>query len=252
MNQLDRAVGPLEELERRQLVKMWSSSTAAFAYGAPIMTLDEHAQGKPYRKFPDQVDVRQWLQACDSQEDIICWKSRQNYCSHATHASSMWLCLFKQGRSVAYVAQDDEEGRAHIEERVKGMYEHLPDWFKARYEILQQKGVFAVERCEGEKWQSFIEPIPRGSRKLRSWTYSRIHWDEAAHNDLLEAGYRGALPTVQGKYDEEGNWHKGQIIFTTSADPHKFLINLTGDEHTDHKDFRDSLELVRRGALEVA
>ena len=244
---LERSAGFFDSIRDAALLRQWSRSSEAFAYGAPLMTVDE-LDAKALKPFPDREDVRWFLRQCDSgwakgepPEDLIVWKSRQHFCSHAVHASSLWLAAFLPFKSIAYVAQEEQEGKDHLEERIVGMWERTPAWFRAMYkwEYKQAAGVFVINEREGKPWRSYIEAIPRGSRKLRSWTYSRIHFDEAAHNDLLEQAFTGAYATIRGGMRADGKAKKGQMIFTSSAFYHPWLIDLTGAQ------FEGALDMAR-------
>ena len=237
---LDAAGATFDDVYRGGLLRRWAKGTKHFAHGAPLITVDE-VNHDALTPFPKRDDVDIILDQCDSGEDLIIWKSRQHFCSHAVMSSSLWLALFTRERSIAYVAQDEGEGKSHVESRLVGMMERTPAWFQKMYRWNVKGGTFVVEEREGKPWRSFVEPMARGSKKTRSWSWSRIHFDEAALNELLEPSFTGAYSTVRGARDPKtGLMKKGQIILTSSAMYHKFMINLSGVM------LEEGLEMARR------
>ena len=161
---LERSAGFFDSIRDAALLRRWSRSSEEFAYGAPLITVDE-LQANALTPFPDREDVRWFLRQCDSDwakgdmaspEDLIVWKSRQHFCSHAAHASHLWLAGFLPYKSIAYVAQEEQEGKDHLEERILGMWLRTPAWFRAmfKWEYKQAVGLFVIHEREGKPWRS--------------------------------------------------------------------------------------------------
>jgi hypothetical protein len=227
MSGLDRLTGAISRLKEAALIRHWASSTKAFAYDSGICTIDEHDdQRKP---LPHRDDFDLFWSALDRNEDIWTIKSRQNMVSWALRISDLRLVLFRANAKVALVFDDKEDGIDHIENRIKPMFESLPEWFRSLYTLREVRGLFVIETFSGEKWRSYIEPIARGSNKLRSRTYTRIDWEEAATQDWMEEAYMGAKPTVQGKRDlSTGKIRKGQIVIVSTPIPDTYYLKLGG------------------------
>jgi hypothetical protein len=230
---LDKAGALLDTVRQAALMRLWHRSSAAFLYGAPFITVDEN-DNDALKPIPERDDLR-WILGrldtvvSDEPEDQIIWKSRQHFATHAVHGNNIWLAAEHPHVSVAYVAQEEQEGKDHLEEKVVGAWERMPPWYRDRFKWNLRNGIFVLEERDGQPWRSFIEPIARGSRKLRSWTYRRIVFDEAAHNDLLKASFVGAHATTRGaRNPKTGKMKKGQIVLLSSASYHEFMIELSG------------------------
>lgn len=141
-------------------------------------------------------------------------KSRKILVSWIIHCYMLWLVLRHDFRLVALVHKDADEGKMHIETRLKAaIYAHLPKWLREMYTIGEMKGWFVVTHRLGVRWASHIQPIAKGENELRQDDWTLIVYDEAAHQPLLEGSYRGGLPSVRGRGDDFG-----QMILVSSPE----------------------------------
>jgi hypothetical protein len=235
-----RRLGQLSErLRHAALLERWAKSTQLFAYEAPLLTVDEH-DADARKPFPIREDAEFYWRRVDSGEWIWVIKSRQNMVSWDERAADLQLACFQKHSRIALVFDDLEDAVDHIEGRIKPMFESAPDWFRDRYKVRNLKGVFAIDSCNGERWQSIIEPVARGRNKLRSRVYTRINWEEASTQDWMETAYKGAKATVQGRMGLDGVIRKGQLVVISTPIPNTFYLTLGGDA------------AVRDRAIEVA
>lgn len=227
----NQAVGPLTRLKRGALLQLWSRSTKSFVYGSGLKTIDEH-DANSQKEFPKRDDIELFWKVLDSGDNNWTIKHRQGMVSWALRASDLRVALFRPNSKIALVFDDKDDGIDHIENRIKPMFESLQEtheWFWARFKLRKFTGAFIVESCDGKPWRSIIEPIARGNNKLRSRTYTRIDWEEAATQDWMETAYMGAKPTVQGRKDLiTGETHKGQIVIVSTPIPDTYFLKLGG------------------------
>ena len=224
----------LQRLSNLATIQRWKRDTAAFIYESGVSTIDEHDPEEP-KPFPTAIERPDlewyWRQIDDTKDDLVIDKARQNMISHAMRAAEMAKVLFTPNVKIALVFDDEGEAKKQIEERTHAMFRSLPPWFKDRYTFKQRLGWFYVEKCDGRRWNSYIEPIAKNPELLRGSTYTWIVWEEMAKQGWAKAAYRAALPTIQGKRNPKtGKKQKGRMFAISTPIPGSFHEVLVGDE----------------------
>ena len=163
----------LQRLSNLATIQRWKRDTAAFIYESGVSTIDEHDPEEP-KPFPTAIERPDlewyWRQIDDTKDDLVIDKARQNMISHAMRAAEMAKVLFTPNVKIALVFDDEGEAKKQIEERTHAMFRSLPPWFKDRYTFKQRLGWFYVEKCDGRRWNSYIEPIAKNPELLRGST----------------------------------------------------------------------------------
>ena len=161
-------------------------------------TEDSHDQKNPIKPLPlDKVSfIKKLLNAYVKFNKIIILKSRQQYVTWIFCIASLWHILFFKSVRVAFVSKKGNDSRRLIE-RVKVIYDSLPDW-KPKAEFV----LFPEPRVSVPDNHSFIFAYPSGADQLRGETFTAIFSDEAAFQEEQEKTYRASKPTIDsgGKF----------------------------------------------------
>jgi hypothetical protein len=136
-----------------------------------------------------------------SERLVIALKARQLGLTWLVLAFVLWLMLFYPVAQVLLFSRRDDEAVDLLKTRLRGMYDHLPDWLKVR--------VFKVDN--DHEWE-----LSTGSRVLAfpttagdSYTATLAVVDEADLVPDLDALMRAVKPTIDGG---------GRMILLSRAD----------------------------------
>lgn len=156
----------------------------------------------PFHPWPAQIEFTRILQANDA---VIALKARQLGFTADVIGFALWKMLFHPVSTILFFSKDDAAAKNLLRDRLKGMYQRLPDWMKPQGRCKVDND-HEWELPNGSKAQSF--PTTGG----RSYTASLVLIDEADHLDDLNAVLAAVEPTIK-----DG----GKIILLSSVDKKK-------------------------------
>ncbi len=139
----------------------------------------------PFDLWPKQVDAAELIL---SKRFLIILKARQVGFTHLVTAYALWLMMFWPITTILLFSLRDIEAVDLLANKLRGMYDHLPDYFKV--------GKVPVDRAH--EWK-----LPNGSRALafstrggRSYTATLVIFDEADYVGNLRSMLRALKPTI--------------------------------------------------------
>ena len=131
------------------------------------------------------------LEAADTLQQnrlVIMLKARQLGMSWLAVGYALWLMLFRSAATVLLFSKRDDEAVHLLNYRLRGMYQRLPPWMRARGVIVENHHEFRLSN--GSLALAF--PTTGG----RSYTATLAVVDEADHCDDLEGLLDAVKPTV--------------------------------------------------------
>lgn len=146
----------------------------------------ERAWG-PMRLWPSQLPVADALQ---EHRLVVMLKARQLGMSWLTVGYALWLMLFRPEATALLFSRRDDEAVHLLSFRLRGMYDRLPDWMRARREV--QSNAHELRLSNGSAALAF--PTTGG----RSYTATIAVVDEADHAENLDALLDAVKPTIDG------------------------------------------------------
>ncbi len=182
-----------------------------FAY-----TLDPHDQTHPIKLFPKHPYIKLLCEEFLSNKLLLVEKSRQMTVTWTFVALCLWDAQFKKGRLVFFQSKKEEDANALVE-RAKFIYEHQPEYFKAKYPA---KKPFTYMKLEFPTQFSMIRATPQGAEQIRMHTSSVIFSDEMAFQEGARDAYAAAKPTIDGG---------GRFIGVSTANGKNFFYRLSHD-----------------------
>jgi phage FluMu gp28-like protein len=191
-----------------------------------VLTVDELAERKglsSVRPFPSYDYLRIITEAWQSERQLRIEKSRQIMLTWLMAGLHLWAALAKRGERIAFVCRKFDVANDHLKDRFWFIYQNIPSIYaKPRARFLQ--GSIEVFHDDGDVPTSRIMAISEGVHQLRSYTFSRILWDEMAFSDDQEETYGAMQPTLAGM---------GQVTIVSSANGDRNLFYELG-----HKEVR--------------
>ena len=174
-----------------------------------VYTMDEHDETTPFKLLPDKKFLRLLAYAWVHEPILFVPKSRQLmvtwlFCSIACHET-----VFRQARRTAYISKKFDDAHAHLEQRIKLIWEQLPhgEFYIPNMKHDRSNGVLHVPDTS-----SFVQAIGEESGKgLRQFTFSWVFSDEVAFQSEPSEGYAAALPALKSG--------SGQSRFTGVSTP---------------------------------
>ena len=194
------APNPLAQEQRE-----WLACALSFPYWCDhwAQVYDASSRGwLPFRLWPAQIGVAETLQ---SKRLVVMLKARQLGMSWLTVAYGLWLMLFRPAATVLLFSRRDDEAIYLLgDERLRGMYDKLPGWMRAR-------GVLADS---GHEWMLSNGSVARAFPTTAgdSYTASLAIVDEADLSPDLNRLMRAVKPTIDGG---------GQMILLSRSDKSK-------------------------------
>lgn len=173
-----------EARQRRE----WAASGSSFAYWLHThgQLYDATARGwGAMHLWPAQVEVADTLQ---HNRQVIMLKARQLGMSWLTVGFALWLMLFRPAATVLLFSKRDDEAMHLLNFRLRGMYQRLPEWMRARGVVVDNN--HELRLTNGSSALAF--PTTGG----RSYTATLAVVDEADHCDDLEGLLDAVKPTV--------------------------------------------------------
>jgi hypothetical protein len=157
----------------------------------------------PFALWPEQRRVARLLQ---ERRLVVALKARQLGLTWLVLAYALWLLLFFPAATVLLFSRRDDEAVDLLKNRLRGMYDRLPEWLKAR----------SVEVDNDHEFQ-----LSNGSRALAfpttagdSYTATLAVVDEADLCPDLDRLMRAVKPTIDGG---------GRMVLLSRADKSKPL-----------------------------
>lgn len=180
-----------------------------------VQTLDEHDSNSPIKSLPKKEYLKELSNLFLIERLLLIEKSRQMLVTWMGMAYCLWLAMFHQGKRI-FVQSKKEQDANNLIDRIKFIYEHLPDWFKEKYKA----NPFSYLKLEFGKWNSIIQGIPQGAEQLRQYTVSLVFSDEMAFQEKSEEAFIAAKPTITGG---------GQYIGVSTPNFKEFFYRLIQD-----------------------
>jgi hypothetical protein len=136
---------------------------------------------------------------------LICLKARQMGMTWLVAAYALWRLTYHPFYTVVVIAQGVQYAEDFVAEKVRFMYDNLPDYMKIP--IVRETRTRIVF---GVRHRSEIRAFASGKKAGRSLTANLFIADEAAFIDAIEDATRAAEPTLE----EAG----GQSVIISTAD----------------------------------
>ncbi len=142
----------------------------------------------------DWIDFKLWpaqaeaMEAIQENRQVVVLKARQIGMTWVSVAYALWKMIFHPEATVLMFSRRDEDAIELLDGRLKGMYERLPEWFKAGSVIVDSKHEFALSN--GSRAKAF--PATAGD----SYTASLVILDEFDIVQDQGALLRSVKPTI--------------------------------------------------------
>jgi hypothetical protein len=169
-----------------------------------FVTRDEHRHDGEY-PFPNHPYQRDYLQELCVNDLVVVTKSRQVMVTWLTLAYILARALTSK-HLLAILQTKREDDAIGMADRVKFMYNHLPDFLRR---IRPKEGGVRENQSSLEliSQDSLVWGVPQGADIIRSHTVSIFYADEVDFQPDAKASLRAAAPSLDG----------GQGIWTSSA-----------------------------------
>jgi len=168
----------------------WLLATQSFAYWIDTYGHLYDATARtwtPMHLWASQLPVADALQ---EHRLVVMLKARQLGMSWLTVGYALWLMLFRPEATALLFSKRDDEAVHLLNFRLRGMYERLPDWMRARREV--QSNAHELRLSNGSAALAF--PTTGG----RSYTATIAVIDEADHAENLDGLLDAVKPTIDG------------------------------------------------------
>jgi hypothetical protein len=162
--------------------------------------LGDGSGAMPFTLWPAQVQV---LWTLLIQRLVLILKARQLGISWLCCAYALWLCLFQPGKVVLIFSKGQGEADEMLQ-RVKRLYERLPEWMREASPALVTDNTTELEWANGSR----VKSLPATKGAGRSFTASLVILDEAAFLLWATQLYTALKPTIDGG---------GQLIVLSTA-----------------------------------
>lgn len=156
-------------------------------------TLDEHDSKAPVKRVPKKEYIEDLAELFVTEKLLLIEKSRQMMATWIVCAYALWVAMFHDGKRVFLQSKKEKDANA-ILDRVKLIYDHLPESMKLKYPTDPP----AYCRMKWGKRNSIIEAIPQGADQLRQYTASLIVSDEMAFQEQAEEAFIACKPSLTG------------------------------------------------------
>lgn len=163
-----------------------------------------NATERDWVKFHLWDAQRDVLEIMVHERHIIVLKARQLGLSWLAICYILWTMLFHPAVTALIFSKRDDEASKLLNERIKGVYQHLPSWLRTEEEIVDN--VHNWHLSNGSNATAL--PTTGG----RSYTASIVVVDEADYLPDLDALLNAVKPTIDAG---------GQIILISSSDKSK-------------------------------
>lgn len=187
MAQSDITISPQQELQFRS----WAKDPVKFCCDA-VRILTPRGKVVPFdmEQRPYQIDcMRRFV----SSQICAVLKARQIGLTTVACGLALWLLLFQPNRFVLVLSKNDEDAKKFLK-RIKGMYERLPGWVRARGpQVVGRWGSRQAEFDNG----SVIYSATSGSDHGRGDTPTDVFLDEAGFMRNQEDSWSALLPAVE-------------------------------------------------------
>lgn len=156
-------------------------------------TLDEHDSQTPVKQFPEKRYIRDLCDLFVVEDLLAIEKSRQMMVSWTFMGLALWFTMYREGIRTFIMSKKEKDANALLD-RVKFIYEHLPQQLKQKY----KSDPFKYCELKWSKRNSIIQAIPQGADQVRQYTSSLIISDESAFQERSEEAYTAAKPSLSG------------------------------------------------------
>jgi hypothetical protein len=180
-------------------------------------TLDEHdTTGNPFKTFPEKEYIRDLCDLFMTENLLVIEKSRQMMVSWVFMGLALWYTMFRTGCRTFIMSKKEKDADAMLD-RIKIMYEHLPEEFKK--ECPADKP-FTYLQLKFSKQSSIIQGVPQGPDQVRQYTSSLIISDETAFQERAEEAYVALKPSLVGG---------GKLVMISTTNGRNFFYRVVKD-----------------------
>jgi len=162
------------------------------------ITLDPKDSKQPFKNFPRHSYLSELCHQFETENLILCPKSRQMLATWFYVAASLWYTFKKDGRITFYVSKkEDDAGFASdlsLLSRAWFIINHLPNELRPSTITRSMKPpVIRVPRM-----YSSIQAMSQNADALRMFSASLIICDEWAFQEQAYKAYAAMIPTIEG------------------------------------------------------
>ena len=158
----------------------------------------------PFELYPFQKKIVGCLE--DHRFNIL-RKFRQAGCTTISAAYALWMCIFKEHKTIVFLSVGDTES-TEILDRIKIMFDELPAWLKPK---VVTENMHNLKLSTG----SVIKSRPSGKQSGRSLAGSFLFIDEAAFIENIEYIWAAVYPIIStggrafvlSTVNGVGNWY---------------------------------------------
>lgn len=143
--------------------------------------------------FESWPHLEKLLYAIETHDRIIILKARQIGITWLIAAYALWLCLFRPNSRILVVSEDQTKS-TEFKNRVRYMYDRLPEWLQVREERLDKDN---DQLIEFGVMDSAVHSLPAVKGAGRSFTASLVVLDEWAFQEYGRDIYTAILPTIE-------------------------------------------------------
>lgn len=178
-----------------------------------VITQDEHDMRYPFKPVPDYDYLRYIAKSVKENEIILVCKSRQIMITWLFSAYMLWSVLYNKGQLCTIISKRGSDADMILLRRIKLIYDYIPNCLKPEIKISKKYNA----KMEVPKNSSSLWAFPQGSDVVRSYTFTKVFFDEMAFMNMAEQAYTALLPTIKGG---------GKLIGVSSVKRNSFFMNL--------------------------
>lgn len=195
-----------------------------------------------YKKpFPELSYIKFLCDLYRDEDLIVVAKSRQMMVTWTYCALLLWQVLFHRAQLCIIQCLKEENANDHIQNKVKVLYDNLPDWLKELRPANTIKNEFNVTHDKTERGSdSRIKAVQQGADAVRQFTASVILSDEMAFQPEAGEAYAASMPATIGRGTK-----RGKYIGVSTANNKNFFWRLWDDEFYTWQDISRGLRLKK-------
>jgi hypothetical protein len=177
----------------------------------------------PFKLWPGQERV---VPTMTTSKKVIILKARQLGLTWLTAAYCLWRAIFSYNALVVVVSGSREETAIEFLDRVKFIFDSLPEWMKPTVKTRNLKELhFGIEGLGADKGlNSVIKSVPSTPDAGQGKTISLLVMDESALNRYCKEIYSAAKPTLEHA--------EGQLVVISNPSKDKPGWSWTRDIYT--------------------
>jgi len=156
-------------------------------------TFDEHDGEHPYKLFPQKEYIRDLCDLFVTEDLLLIEKSRQMMATWTVCALALWFTMFREVTRTFVMSKKEKDADAIID-RIKSIYERLPEGIKKKYPADD----FTYLNIKWSKSNSIIQGLAQGPDQIRQYTASLVIMDEGAFQAKAAKTWEAIRPSLVG------------------------------------------------------